>query len=68
MLTDPGAEKVFATAHERAIVAAMAYLHRHAGYTRVHNPIIGLKDLQRAPGLVGRPFVVAESRTELHHL
>ena len=36
-LTDDIAEKVLAAAHIRAVEAAMAYLHRHAGYTRVHN-------------------------------
>jgi hypothetical protein len=52
-LTDPVAEKVLAAAHEHAIAAAMGYLHQHAGYTRVHNPVTGMKDLQRLPGLVG---------------
>ena len=46
-LTDDIAEKVLASAHTRAVHAAMEYLHRHAGYTRVHNPITGNKDLQR---------------------
>jgi len=36
-LTDPVAEKVLAAAHDKAITAAMTYLHQHAGYTRVHN-------------------------------
>ena len=40
-------------AHQRAVDAAMTYLHQHAGYTRVHNPLTGTKDLQRLPGLVG---------------
>jgi conjugative relaxase-like TrwC/TraI family protein len=49
-LTDDIAEKVLATAHTQAVHAAMEYLHHHAGYTRVHNPITGNKDLQRLPG------------------
>ena len=52
-LTDDVAEKVLAAAHTSAVRAAMEYLHRHAGYTRVHNPITGNKDLQRLPGLGG---------------
>ena len=40
-------------AHHKGIDAAMTYLHEHAGYTRVHNPRTGRKDLQRLPGLVG---------------
>ena len=35
-----------------AVRAALTYLHQHAGYTRVHNPATGTKDLQRLPGLV----------------
>jgi hypothetical protein len=48
-------EKVVAEAHIRAVNAAMDYLHQHAGYTRVHNPVTGKKDLQRLPGLWGSP-------------
>ena len=51
-LTDPVADKVMAAAHEKAI-AAMTYLHAHAGYTRVHNPVTGTKDLQRLAGVGG---------------
>jgi hypothetical protein len=29
----------------------MTYLHEHAGYTRMHNPRTGAKDLARLPGL-----------------
>jgi conjugative relaxase-like TrwC/TraI family protein len=45
-------EKVIAEAHLRAVKAALDYPHQHAGYTRVHNPVTGKKDLQRLPGLV----------------
>jgi conjugative relaxase-like TrwC/TraI family protein len=51
-LTDDIVEKVLATAHAKAVAAATQYLHDHAGYTRIHNPITGNKDLQRLPGLV----------------
>jgi conjugative relaxase-like TrwC/TraI family protein len=61
-LTDEVAEKVLAAAHEKAIAAAMAYLHEHAGYTRVHNPVTGMKDLQRLPGLVGIAYQHETSR------
>ena len=46
------AQKAVANAHETAIAEAMEYLAAHAGYTRVHNPVTGEKDLQRLPGLV----------------
>jgi conjugative relaxase-like TrwC/TraI family protein len=67
-LTDGVAEKVLAAAHERAIGAAMTYLHRHAGYTRVHNPITGLKDLQRLPGFVAIAYQHETSRCGDPHL
>lgn len=68
VLTDPVAEKVFAAAHEHAIAEAMAYLHRHAGYTRVHNPVTGMKDLHRLPGLVGIAYQHETSRCGDPHL
>jgi conjugative relaxase-like TrwC/TraI family protein len=68
VLTDPVAEKVFAAAHEHAIAEAMSYLHQHAGYTRVHNPITGLKDLQRLPGLMGIAYQHETSRCGDPHL
>jgi conjugative relaxase-like TrwC/TraI family protein len=67
-LTDEVAEKVLAAAHERAVRAAMTYLHVHAGYTRVHNPINGLKDLQRLPGLVAIAYQHETSRCGDPHL
>jgi conjugative relaxase-like TrwC/TraI family protein len=67
-LTDPVAEKVLAAAHEHAIAAAMGYLHQHAGYTRVHNPVTGMKDLQRLPGLVGIAYQHETSRCGDPHL
>nr|WP_293235044.1 MobF family relaxase [Mycolicibacterium sp.] len=68
VLTDPVAEKVFAAAHEHAIGEAMAYLHQHAGYTRVHNPVTGMKDLVRLPGLVGIAYQHETSRCGDPHL
>ena len=44
--------KAVADAHATAISEAMEYLADHAGYTRVHNPVTGEKDLVRLPGLV----------------
>jgi conjugative relaxase-like TrwC/TraI family protein len=67
-LTDPVAEKVLAAAHDKAIAAAMTYLHQHAGYTRVHNPMTGMKDLQRLPGLVGIAYQHETSRCGDPHL
>jgi len=63
-LTDDIAEKVMQAAHQRAITAAMTYLHQHAGYTRVHNPLTGAKDLQRLPGLVAIAYQHETSRCE----
>ena len=40
-------------AHEAAIRSALGYLSEHAGYTRVHNPVTGQKDLVRTLGLSG---------------
>jgi conjugative relaxase-like TrwC/TraI family protein len=67
-LTDDVAEKVMATAHTRAVQAAMTYLHPHAGYTRVHNPRTGAKDLQRLPGLVAIAYQHETSRCGDPHL
>jgi conjugative relaxase-like TrwC/TraI family protein len=67
-LTDDIAEKVLATAHAKAVAAAMDYLHCHAGYSRVHNPITGNKDLQRLPGLVAIAYQHETSRCGDPHL
>jgi conjugative relaxase-like TrwC/TraI family protein len=67
-LTGEVAEKVLAAAHEKAIQAAMAYLHQHAGYTRIHDPDTGMKDLQRLPGLVGMAYQHETSRCGDPHL
>ena len=67
-LTDDIGEKAMQAAHQRAITAAMTYLHQHAGYTRVHNPVTGSKDLQRLPGLVGIAYQHETSRCGDPHL
>jgi conjugative relaxase-like TrwC/TraI family protein len=67
-LTDDVGEKAMAAAHQKGIDAAMAYLHEHAGYTRVHNPLTGNKDLQRLPGLVGIAYQHETSRCGDPHL
>jgi conjugative relaxase-like TrwC/TraI family protein len=61
-------EKAVLAAHLRGIEAAMTYLHDHAGYTRVHNPVTGNKDLQRLPGLVGIAYQHETSRCGDPHL
>jgi conjugative relaxase-like TrwC/TraI family protein len=67
-LTNDVAEKVVAQAHLTAVHAALTYLHQHAGYTRVHNPLTGNKDLQRLPGLVGVAYQHETSRCGDPHL
>ncbi len=67
-LTDDRAEKAMQFAHQRAVTAAMTYLHHHAGYTRVHNPVTGMKDLQRLPGLVAIAYQHETSRCGDPHL
>lgn len=61
-------EKVVAEAHTRAVKAALDYLHQHAGYTRVHNPLTGNKDLQRLPGLTAIAYQHETSRCGDPHL
>jgi conjugative relaxase-like TrwC/TraI family protein len=68
VLTDDIADKVIQVAHARAITAAITYLHQHAGYTRVHNPLTGTKDLQRLPGLVAITYQHETSRCGDPHL
>lgn len=67
-LTTDVNEKVIAEAHMRAVNAATDYLHQHAGYTRVHNPETGKKDLQRLPALVGIAYQHETSRCGDPHL
>jgi conjugative relaxase-like TrwC/TraI family protein len=67
-LSDDIAEKVLATAHTKAVAAAMAYLHAHAGYTRVYNRVTGNRDLQRLPALVAIAYQHETSRCGDPHL
>jgi len=60
--------KAVAEAHTAGIAAALEYLHRHAGYTRVHNPVTGMKDLQRLPGLIAAAYQHETSRAGDPHL
>jgi len=67
-LTGDVTEKVIAEAHRSAVAAAMDYLHQHAGYTRVHNPVTGTKDLERLPGLAAIAYQHETSRCGDPHL
>jgi hypothetical protein len=46
----------------------MEYLAAHAGYSRVHNPRTGEKDLVRLPGLVAIAYQHETSRCGDPHL
>ncbi|OBH13430.1 MobF family relaxase [Mycobacterium sp. E1747] len=65
---DDIAQKAIATAHTAALGEAMEYLGAHAGYTRVHNPATGEKDLVRLPGLVAVAYQHETSRCGDPHL
>ena len=60
--------KAIADAHTTALSEAMEYLAAHAGYTRVHNPRTGEKDLVRLPGLVAIAYQHETSRCGDPHL
>jgi conjugative relaxase-like TrwC/TraI family protein len=66
--TDDVMVKALTEAHHTAVRAAMEYLSAHAGYTRVHNPITGEKDLVRLPGLVAATYQHETSRAGDPHL
>ena len=68
VLADDVTEKAILDAHNFAISEAMEYLKDHAGYTRVHNPTTGYKDLQRLPGLVAIAYQHETSRLGDPHL
>lgn len=67
-LGDDVAGKAVAEAHAYAIAEAMEYLAEHGGYTRVHNPHTGEKDLVRLPGIVAAGFQHETSRAGDPHL
>jgi conjugative relaxase-like TrwC/TraI family protein len=60
--------KAIADAHTTALSEAMEYLSAHAGYTRVHNPHTGQKDLVRLPGLAAVTYQHETSRCGDPHL
>lgn len=64
---DVGA-KAITDAHTTALAEAIQYLSAHAGYTRVHNPVTGEKDLVRLPGLVAIAYQHETSRCGDPHL
>ncbi len=61
-------DKAVSVAHQTAIAEALEYLAEHAGYTRVHNPVTGEKDLQKLPGLVAAAYQHETSRAGDPHL
>lgn len=65
---DEVADKAVLAAHTAAIAEALEYLAQHAGYTRVHNPATGDKDLVRLPGLVAVAYQHETSRAGDPHL
>ncbi|MDY6996610.1 MAG: MobF family relaxase [Actinomycetota bacterium] len=67
-LGDDVVGKAVADAHAFAIAEAMEYLAEHGGYTRVHNPRTGEKDLVRLPGIVAAGFQHETSRAGDPHL
>jgi conjugative relaxase-like TrwC/TraI family protein len=60
--------KAIADAHTTALSEAMEYLAAHAGYTRVHSPNTGEKDLVRLPGLTAVAYQHETSRCGDPHL
>ena len=60
--------KAIADAHTTAMAEAMEYLAAHAGYTRIHNPHTGEKDLVRLPGLAAIAYQHETSRCGDPHL
>jgi conjugative relaxase-like TrwC/TraI family protein len=60
--------KAVADAHTTALSEAMEYLAAHAGYTRIHNPNTGEKDLVRLPGLAAIAYQHETSRCGDPHL
>jgi conjugative relaxase-like TrwC/TraI family protein len=66
--TDDVVAKAIAHAHTTALSEAMEYLADHAGYTRIHNPRTGEKDLVRLPGLAAVAYQHETSRCGDPHL
>ena len=68
LLSDDVVGKAIANAHTAALAEAMEYLAAHAGYTRVHNPHTGEKDLVKLPGLAAVAYQHETSRCGDPHL
>jgi conjugative relaxase-like TrwC/TraI family protein len=68
LLTDDVVSKAIANSHTTALTEAMEYLTAHAGYTRMHNPHTGDKDLVRLPGLASIAYQHETSRCGDPHL
>jgi conjugative relaxase-like TrwC/TraI family protein len=60
--------KAVLDAHNAAISEALEYLAQHAGYSRIHNPVTGEKDLIRLPGVVAAAYQHETSRAGDPHL
>lgn len=67
-LTDPTTEKIMGAAHRVATQAAFDYVGKHAGYTRVYNPLTEQNELEKLPGLVGAAYQHETSREGDPHL
>lgn len=65
---DDVVQKAVLDAHNLGVKEALEYVHQHAGYTRVHNKVTGMKDLQRLPGLVAAAYQHETSRAGDPHL
>jgi conjugative relaxase-like TrwC/TraI family protein len=65
---DDVVSKAIADAHTTALAEAIEYLASHAGYSRVHNPHTGEKDLVRLPGLTTIAYQHETSRCGDPHL
>ena len=65
---DDVVSKAIVDAHSVALGEAMEYLSAHAGYTRIHNPGTGEKDLVRLPGLAAIAYQHETSRCGDPHL
>jgi conjugative relaxase-like TrwC/TraI family protein len=65
---DDVTQKAVVSAHTAALAEAMEHLARHAGYTRVHNPRTGMKDLVSLPGVVASAYQHETSRAGDPHL
>jgi conjugative relaxase-like TrwC/TraI family protein len=68
LLTDDVVGKAIVNAYTTALAEAMEYLAAHAGYTRVHNPRTGEKDLVKLSGMAAIAYQHETSRCGDPHL